>query len=175
MPDVCPLAFTDLSEWEAAARKAEATPAGGLWFFKAKNAANSKGIHVARTVDEGRRVLAFSKSAGPVTAATFDDGFMERMHAALSTSSDADGDPSGGPASPGAPSPAALRRAFDSALCSDVARLNDAMRGFVVQQGVERPLLVKGGRKFCLRTYGPSAHLPNAPSHAVASLSVAVW
>ena len=55
----------------------------------------------------------------------------------------------------GAPnvSTAALRSAFNAALVQDDAKLAKAMQGFIVQRGVERPLLIKEGRKFCLRIY----------------------
>ena len=66
----------------------------------------------------------------------------------------------------GAPnvSTAALRLAFNAALVQDDAKLAKAMNGFIVQRGVERPLLIKEGRKFCLRIYVVVCVRPTASS-----------
>ena len=46
----------------------------------------------------------------------------------------------------------------------DDAKLAKAMNGFIVQRGVERPLLIKEGRKFCLRIYVVVCVRPTAAS-----------
>ena len=46
----------------------------------------------------------------------------------------------------------------------DDAKLAKAMNGFIVQRGVERPLLIKEGRKFCLRIYVVVCVRPTASS-----------
>ena len=137
IPFLMPPTFTTLTEWEEAVVHNEED----LWFFKAKNSSNSKGISVAKTVEEGRSILAVH-SSGKNTAATttFDEAFMTQFAANLEKQ--------------GHVVPlAALRQSFNSALCSDVTKLQKSMNNYIVQRGVRNPLLIKQGRKFCLRIY----------------------
>ena len=175
---VVPASYTDHKEWEAAisARPAEDR---GLWFFKKMNSANSTGIAVARTLEGGRQILAM-ESAAPKAAGIddlFGESFYERMRASLvaaaggveaaapsvaalaqafsaavvgggNTAAAAAGGTGAGQKPDPNPDPNQLmdEQEYEKKLAT-------AMNGFVVQLGVERPLLVKGGRKCCVRTY----------------------
>ena len=150
---IAPPSYTDLSKWEAAV----AAEPDELWFFKKMNCANSKGITVAVDEDSGHQALALASVADAATRkaleSTIDDDFVERLRACLT----AEGAP--------APSVAQLSRALSrtvagggggstpEARAAYRAKLDAAMKGFVVQRGIQRPLLVSGGRKFCLRNY----------------------
>ena len=169
IPEIMTSTFTDFDEWAAAVRvqsrpsnpsnrlnpsnpsnPAAAAGVPPLWFWKKMNSANSKGISVTRTVEGGRQILALDAAAGKnaqakgVLTTTFDDGFIARMADAL-----------GQARSGGSPpvSTDALQAAFFAALGQSDAQFKAAMRGYIVQKEVQRPLLIKGGRKFCLRIY----------------------
>jgi hypothetical protein len=143
IPDVMPVTFTDVKLWE---KHMSESNENDLWFFKAKNASNSKGISVARNIEEGRSILALHSAGGnkvaaqDVLAITFDDAFLSRFSSALNKA--------------GHSVPVeTLRSAFNGALCSDENKLQKAMKNYVIQRGVRNPLLIKEGRKFCLRIY----------------------
>ena len=113
---------------------------------KKMNSSNSKGISVTTTVEGGKQILSLDAAgkdgaAKNVLASTFDDAFIARMSKILAENGTPDVKTS------------ALRIAFNEALVKDDTKLNKAMQGFIIQRGVERPLLIKEGRKFCLRIY----------------------
>jgi hypothetical protein len=174
---IAPPSYTDLAAWEAAV---VAQP-GELWFFKKMNCANSKGITVVADQDAGHQALALASVADAATRkaleSTIDVDFIERLRSCLT----AEGAP--------CPSVAELGRALSRTVAGaggggtpqarDAyrAKLESAMKGFVVQRGIQRPLLVSGGRKFCLRNYvvaftRPIGAIPT-PRRGVASSKVA--
>ena len=170
-----PPTYLSLEAWEKDARKTNTD----MWFFKAKNSSNSKGelkihlfllnmyiatttytetllaldarltqfffpqgISVARTVEEGKQILSLAAAGGnkATLATTFDNAFMVRFAKALQEQNHS------------VPMET-LRAAFNGSLCSDKKKLDQAMKGYIIQRGVQKPLLIKEGRKFCLRIY----------------------
>ena len=133
-----PPTYLSLEAWEKDARKTNTD----MWFFKAKNSSNSKGISVARTVEEGKQILSLAAAGGnkAMLATTFDNAFMVRFAKALQEQNHS------------VPMET-LRAAFNGSLCSDKKKLDQAMKGYIIQRGVQKPLLIKEGRKFCLRIY----------------------
>jgi hypothetical protein len=143
IPDVMPPTYVDTEEWESVVKS---TPGNHLWFFKEKNASNSKGIAVTRTVEGGKRILTIeaaggkSKEVKDALSASFDPAFFQRFSAAMREKGI------------DVPLPT-LETSFNGAMCSDPTKIEKAMNNYIIQRGVERPLLIKEGRKFCLRIY----------------------
>jgi len=158
-PDIYPRTFVDFAEWEAALKE-QSQGDESLWFFKKKNSTNSRGISVTSSVEGGRQILAlhaFSQSKGepPVSSSLLDDEFAERMRGLLLAAKERDAveTSSAKDLEASVPSVAHLREALGLALCSSSAKLEDAMRQYIIQESVKRPLLIQGGRKFCLRAF----------------------
>jgi len=158
-PDIYPRTFVDFAEWEAAVQE-QLPGEESLWFFKHKNSSNSKGISVTTSVEGGRQILAsnvFSQDRGelPLPSSLLGDDFAERMRGLLLAAKerDAEGTTSAEALEASVPSVAHLQEALGLALCSSSTKLEDAMRRHIIQEAVKRPLLIQGGRKFCLRTF----------------------
>ena len=147
--DVAPQTYRCIADWEKAV--AADGKKKSLWFFKAINSSNSKGIHVVDTVQSGRGVLAMAAaSATPAAKAqnlstTFDRSFFDRMLKHVQK-------PSGNQET-AALTAASLQAAFSSALCDDKALIKKKELNYIIQRAVEKPLLIKDGRKFCIRAY----------------------
>jgi hypothetical protein len=116
---VMPETFRTIAAWEQAVIADELKGASQMWFFKAINSSNSKGIHVVNSVQGGKAVVAMcAASATKVGAQSlstiFDVSFFQRMAKSLTT-------PTAGQEAGGPLTPAALQGAFSVALCSDAS------------------------------------------------------
>jgi len=178
-PDIYPRTFVDFAEWEAAVQE---QPLGeeSLWFFKRKNSSNSKGISVTTSVEGGRQILALyaflqGKGEPSVPGSLLGDDFAERMRGLLLAAKERDGEgtTSAEALESSVPSVAHLREALGLTLCSSSAKLEDAMRQHIIQEAVKRPLLIQGGRKFCLRTFVLVLVRPLPPAGDIGSSDLA--
>jgi len=153
--DVAPATYRSIAEWENAV--AADGKKKSLWFFKAINSSNSKGIHVVDTVQSGRSVLAMAAASATPSAkaqnlsTTFDRDFFVRMLRHVKQPSMLR-EPSGNQET-AALTAASLQAAFSGALCDDKALIAKKELNYVIQRAVEKPLLIKDGRKFCIRAY----------------------
>merc|ERR1712166_849502 len=149
--ELTPETYLDVDEWEAMMKLPENAEAGVLYFLKMANGSWGSDVHPVRTIDhvyqkigaDAAGMLKLSAMPGmPRAASVLPMAVLDAMKQELITGA-------------AAVDPKVLEQAFANAFVNAIppAKMATAKKSYLIQKGVEKPLLVNGGRKYVLRIY----------------------
>merc|ERR1712166_1409408 len=149
--ELTPETYLDVDEWESMMKLPENAEAGVLYFLKMANGSWGSDVHPVRTIDhvyqkigaDAAGMLKLSAMPGmPRAASVLPMAVLDAMKQELITGA-------------AAVDPKVLEQAFANAFVNAIppAKMATAKKSYLIQKGVEKPLLVNGGRKYVLRIY----------------------